>query len=95
MPLPQEVVTAAADVANLQQISAKLTIKDGVKWQDGKPVTCEDFKYTADQVQNGKNIYDQTGYVDLAKVDRYAKKRAADKLRQEIERQPFESKVQP
>ena len=21
------------------------TIKDGVKWQDGKPITCEDFKY--------------------------------------------------
>jgi peptide/nickel transport system substrate-binding protein len=25
----------------------KFTVKDGVKWQDGKPVTCEDFKYGA------------------------------------------------
>ena len=23
----------------------KFTIRDGVKWQDGKPITCEDFKY--------------------------------------------------
>src|ERR1700712_4591593 len=25
----------------------KFTLKDGVKWQDGKPVTCEDLKYGA------------------------------------------------
>ncbi len=25
----------------------KFTLKDGVKWQDGKPVTCEDVKYGA------------------------------------------------
>jgi peptide/nickel transport system substrate-binding protein len=28
----------------------KFTVKDGVKWQDGKPVTCEDFKYGASRV---------------------------------------------
>jgi peptide/nickel transport system substrate-binding protein len=26
------------------------TIKDGVTWQDGKPITCEDFKYGASRV---------------------------------------------
>ena len=26
------------------------TVKDGVTWQDGKPVTCEDFKYGASRV---------------------------------------------
>ncbi|MFC4784338.1 ABC transporter substrate-binding protein [Nocardioides sp. MAHUQ-72] len=25
----------------------EFTIKDGVKWEDGKPITCEDFKYGA------------------------------------------------
>ena len=25
----------------------KFTLKDGIKWQDGKPITCEDFKYGA------------------------------------------------
>jgi peptide/nickel transport system substrate-binding protein len=28
----------------------KFTVKDGVKWQDGKPITCEDFKYGASRV---------------------------------------------
>jgi peptide/nickel transport system substrate-binding protein len=26
------------------------TVKDGVKWEDGKPITCEDFKYGASRV---------------------------------------------
>lgn len=26
------------------------TIKDGVKWEDGQPITCEDFKYGASRV---------------------------------------------
>lgn len=28
----------------------KFTVKDGVKWQDGKQITCEDFKYGASRV---------------------------------------------
>src|SRR4051794_8814856 len=28
----------------------KFTVKDGVKWEDGKPITCEDFKYGASRV---------------------------------------------
>src|SRR6478735_7101188 len=28
----------------------KFTLKDGVKWEDGKPITCEDFKYGASRV---------------------------------------------
>jgi peptide/nickel transport system substrate-binding protein len=28
----------------------KFTVKDGVTWQDGKPVTCEDFKYGVSRV---------------------------------------------
>ncbi|HEX4493113.1 MAG TPA: ABC transporter substrate-binding protein [Acidimicrobiia bacterium] len=38
-------------------------------WSDGVPITCDDFKYTADQIANGANIYDRTGYTDIAKVD--------------------------
>ena len=26
------------------------TLKDGIKWEDGKPITCEDFKYGASRV---------------------------------------------
>jgi peptide/nickel transport system substrate-binding protein len=28
----------------------KFTLKEGVKWQDGKPITCEDFRYGASRV---------------------------------------------
>ena len=28
----------------------EFTIKDGVKWEDGQPITCEDFKYGASRV---------------------------------------------
>ena len=38
-------------------------------WSDGIPITCDDFAYTVDQQQHGKNLYDTTGYLDIAKVD--------------------------
>lgn len=37
-------------------------------WSDGEPITGEDFVYTADQIQNGENIYDRTGYTDIKSV---------------------------
>jgi peptide/nickel transport system substrate-binding protein len=45
-PESQEVVTATQEVANLQQITAKFVIKDGVKWQDGTPVTADDSVFS-------------------------------------------------
>jgi len=38
-------------------------------WSDGKPITCDDFKYTWQQIATGDNIYDRTGYTDIANVD--------------------------
>ena len=37
-------------------------------WSDGVPITCADFQYTVDEIVNGKEIYDQTGYLDIASV---------------------------
>ena len=37
-------------------------------WSDGVPITCADFQYTVDQQQNGKDIYDRTGYTDIDTV---------------------------
>jgi len=31
--------------ANADKTVWKFTVRDGVKWEDGKPITCEDFKY--------------------------------------------------
>jgi len=49
----------------------KFTIKDGVKWEDGKPVTCEDFKYgisrtfAVDVITGGPNYAIQ--FLDIPK----------------------------
>jgi len=49
----------------------KVTYKINPKavWSDGQPITSTDFKYTWDQVVNGKDIYDTTGFKDIATVD--------------------------
>jgi peptide/nickel transport system substrate-binding protein len=38
------------------------------EWSDGVPITCADFQYTADQIMNGSDIYDRSGYTDIDKV---------------------------
>ncbi len=38
-------------------------------WNDGKPITSTDFKYTWDQVAHGKDIYDTSVYKDVSAVD--------------------------
>jgi peptide/nickel transport system substrate-binding protein len=49
----------------------KFTLKDGPKWQDGKPITCEDLKYgvsrsfATDVITGGPNYI--LGYLDVPK----------------------------
>ena len=38
-------------------------------WSDGEPITATDFKYTWDQIVNGTDIYDTTGYDKIESVD--------------------------
>jgi peptide/nickel transport system substrate-binding protein len=38
-------------------------------WSDGEKITSADFAYTWDQVANGKDIYDKTGYEKIESVD--------------------------
>ncbi len=44
-------------------------IKEEAVWSDGTPITSADFEYTWDQIINGKNIYDATGYVEIESID--------------------------
>ncbi len=44
-------------------------IKEEAVWSDGAPITSNDFEYTWDQIANGKNIYDPTGYVEIESID--------------------------
>ncbi|NUO36362.1 MAG: ABC transporter substrate-binding protein [Dermatophilaceae bacterium] len=51
----------------------KFTLRDGVKWQDGKDITCEDLKYgfsrgfATDVITGGPNY--QLGYLDVPNKD--------------------------
>ena len=44
-------------------------IADDAVWSDGEPITSTDFKYTWDQIANGTDVYDKTGYQDIESVD--------------------------
>lgn len=50
------------------------TLKDGIKWEDGKPVTCEDFKYgysrnfATDVLTGGPSIYPLNYMPSVAKA---------------------------
>lgn len=44
-------------------------IADDAVWSDGQPITSSDFKYTWDQVANGTDVYDKSGYELIDKVD--------------------------
>ena len=45
------------------------TINDKAVWSDGQPITSTDFKYTWDQIANGTDVYDKTGYSQIESVD--------------------------
>jgi peptide/nickel transport system substrate-binding protein len=58
-PVSQDSAVATKPVADLATDTGtssdnaktwKFTLKDGIKWQDGKAITCEDFKYGASRV---------------------------------------------
>lgn len=45
------------------------TISDDAVWNDGEPITSSDFRYTWEQITQGDDIYDTTGYVNIESVD--------------------------
>jgi peptide/nickel transport system substrate-binding protein len=44
-------------------------INPAAVWSDGTPMTSADFEYTRDQIVNGKDIYDTTGYELIESID--------------------------
>jgi peptide/nickel transport system substrate-binding protein len=50
-----------------QVVTYKISPK--AKWSDGTPITSKDFKFTWDQIANGKDIYDRSGYDKIEGVD--------------------------
>ncbi|MFZ0159726.1 MAG: ABC transporter substrate-binding protein [Kineosporiaceae bacterium] len=81
-PVTEDLKEAATPVPDLATDTGKsenggkqwtFTLKDGVKWQDGKDVTCEDLKYgfsrsfATDVITGGPNY--QLAYLDVPKKD--------------------------
>lgn len=56
-----------SDVGGKQVVTYR--INPGAVWSDGEPITSTDFKYTVDEIVNGEDVYDQTGYADIESVD--------------------------
>lgn len=44
-------------------------ISEDAVWSDGEPITSADFKYTAEQIRDGQDIYDATGYSQIESVE--------------------------
>lgn len=44
-------------------------IKSNAVWSDGQPITSTDFKWTWNDIVNGKDIYSKTGYDKIASID--------------------------
>jgi peptide/nickel transport system substrate-binding protein len=74
-PESQEVVTATAELPDLPQITARFTMKEGLTWDDGTPVTADDSvfahelachpdtpqsKFTCDRTASYTKIDDRT-----------------------------------
>ena len=56
-----------ATVGGKQVVTYKINPK--AVWNDGKPITSTDFKYTWTQVTTGKDIYDTSVFKDVASID--------------------------
>jgi peptide/nickel transport system substrate-binding protein len=68
-----EVNVLLADEPTVEEVDGKTVITYEINpdavWSDGEPITSHDFFYTWDQIVNGVDIYDPTGYVDIESVD--------------------------
>jgi peptide/nickel transport system substrate-binding protein len=64
-----DILTGEATVVTSPKQVVTYHIKPQAVWSDGQPITSTDFKYTWDQIAHGKDIYDQTGYSQVASVD--------------------------
>ena len=63
------VLTGEPKLETSPQQKVTYEISDKAVWSDGQPITSTDFKYTWDQIANGQDVYDKTGYQDIASVD--------------------------
>jgi peptide/nickel transport system substrate-binding protein len=66
--IPGPVLTGAPKFEATPVETITYNIEPKAVWSDGVPITCADFQYVVDQQQHGKDLYDPTGYTDIASV---------------------------
>jgi peptide/nickel transport system substrate-binding protein len=66
---PSILLTGAATLVTSPQQVVTYHINPKAVWSDGQPITSTDFFYTWDQIAHGKDIYDTTGYANIASVN--------------------------
>jgi peptide/nickel transport system substrate-binding protein len=65
---PGDVLSGEATLVTTPQQVVTYHLNPKAVWSDGTPITSTDFQYTWDQIAHGTNIYDQTGYSQIASV---------------------------
>ena len=65
---PGPVLAGAPTITTSPVETITYKINPAAHWSDSVAITCDDFVYTNDQQQHSKDIYDRTGYVDIASV---------------------------
>ena len=72
-PVPDalsEVPTIANGDVSKDGLTLKYKIRPNIKWQDGVPLTCNDFKFTWQVVMNThNNVVTTDGYKDIGSID--------------------------
>jgi peptide/nickel transport system substrate-binding protein len=66
---PSVLLTGPAELVTTPKQVVTYHINPAAVWDDNTPITSHDFKYTWDQIANGKDIYDKTGYSQISGVD--------------------------
>lgn len=66
---PSELLDGEAKLETEPKQKVTYKISDKAVWSDGTPITSKDFKYLWDQIVNGEDIYDTSGYANIESVD--------------------------
>ncbi|HEY9179936.1 MAG TPA: peptide ABC transporter substrate-binding protein [Candidatus Baltobacteraceae bacterium] len=72
-PVPDavsEIPTVANGDVSKDGLTLKYKLRPNIKWQDGRPLTCEDLKFTWQAVMNPhNNVVTTDGYKDIKSID--------------------------
>lgn len=66
---PSVLLAGEPDVVTGPKQVVSYRLAPAAVWSDGQPITSTDFRYTWDQIRNGTDIYDRSGYVEIESVD--------------------------